>query len=172
MKNAEQLIDRLVEGTVTRLGGYNASRGAHTGTSGFTNFMGHPDIPKALNQVFQDNPHAVVIDGDDNWYAPPLMHPEATAKEARLSSSSFHSGVSGISKSGIVLKSEKDYARWLNFFDKLKKDPEYTLKRVQKGFPPRDYNSKTRHSLTVYTINGKHTRDFVSPGYKRRKDSY
>lgn len=57
---------------------YRAHGQTHTGTSGFSNHWPGTteDIARALEQVFADHPDAVVLNGDDDWYAPGCNRPE------------------------------------------------------------------------------------------------
>jgi len=85
---------------------YSATGRAHTGTSGFTNYGPGTgaQLSAALDRVFAAHPGAVVLDGDDNWYASEANRPAAFAKIFGIEPlASFHTGISGISKSGIVV---------------------------------------------------------------------
>jgi hypothetical protein len=82
---------------------FYASRSPSTGSSGFTNFIGC-DMEKGLAEVFKEHPKAVVIDGSDDWYAPDAKRPEVwSSKIGLVPLAWFQSGISGISKSGIVV---------------------------------------------------------------------
>jgi hypothetical protein len=37
-----------------------------------------------LAKLFNKYPNAVVIDGDDDWYAPSIIHPDQTALAAKI----------------------------------------------------------------------------------------
>lgn len=90
---------------------FNASRGASTGTSGFRNYIGTPDVEGTLAQVFAKYPRAVVVDGNDDWFAPIQSSPaRACRKNGITPLAYFHTGISGISKSGVVLKAS-DYRK-------------------------------------------------------------
>lgn len=86
---------------------YLASRGAMTGTTGFTNYTGSlpEDRSRVMAEVWRDHPGAVVVNGNDDWYAK-VEHRPATFigqfKEIRPLAY-YHSGISGIAKTGIVV---------------------------------------------------------------------
>lgn len=74
------------------------------GTSGFTNYFNNSPNPLA---VFRDFPEAIIVDGTDDWSASPVRRPAAMAHDARIEPLAwFHSGISGITKSGVVLSRE------------------------------------------------------------------
>jgi hypothetical protein len=86
---------------------------SHTGTSGFTNHWPgtREDILRALAQVFANHPGSVVLDGDDDWYASGCRRPEKFRDVFTVTPVAFfHSGISGISVSGIVV-SRSDFKR-------------------------------------------------------------
>lgn len=95
---------------------YIASREAHTGTSGFTNYWGcsQADIDRTLEKVSQDYPNSVVVDGSDDWNSPKHKRPENFQCEKLAL---FHSGISGISSSGIVVSPE-EYAKLSEWYEK------------------------------------------------------
>ena len=106
------------------VGVYRAGGAPHSGSSGFINFMpGTPEgFKKALTEVFTDHPNAVVIDGKDDWNAPKILHPDLIAKRANIKIiDEFHSGVSGISTSGIIINS-KDFKKFKESFKEMSKD--------------------------------------------------
>jgi hypothetical protein len=81
---------------------------AHTGTSGFTNFFSNRPSPE---EVWRVHPEAVIVDGSDDWYAKPECRPQALVEGSGVRPLAwFHSGISGITKSGIVL-SRADFNR-------------------------------------------------------------
>lgn len=104
-----------------------------------------PHDPIALAKQARDKygPTAVILDGDDDWYAPRISHPSQVAKEAGITPlGDFHSGFSGISKSGIVIKA-KDLAKFKRTFKQLATQHEWTGHRrpnirYHDGGPPRD----------------------------------
>lgn len=107
---------------------YRAHGQGHTGSTGFTNYRPgtRQDVARALDDVFADHPDAVVVDGDDDWYAcgadRPASWPEMFGVEALAF---FHSGISGISKSGVVLSRED--------FDRIEREfPTRTFKQIRK----------------------------------------
>lgn len=82
--------------------------GVHVGSSGFTNYMDNKPNPMA---VFKDHPTAIIVDGDDNWYADKEKRPATVVRDAGIEPLAwFHSGISGITKSGAVL-TPKDFAK-------------------------------------------------------------
>lgn len=82
---------------------FYASICPHTG-SGLTNFAGR-DLQKGLGEVFAAFPDAAVIDGSDDWYAPDWKRPQVWAERLGIKPLAlFHSGVSGITRSGIVVQ--------------------------------------------------------------------
>jgi hypothetical protein len=88
---------------------YRAHGQTHTGTSGFSNHWpgSKEDIARALTQVFADHPDAVVLDGDDDWYAPGCRRPAKIREVFGFDPLAFfHSGISGISISGVVVTRE------------------------------------------------------------------
>jgi hypothetical protein len=90
---------------------YNAAGGASTGTTGFTNFVGKSNNEGALAAVFADFPDAVVLDGSDDWYSNPLSRPSDICREMEIKPLAlYHSGISGIAKSGVVIRFE-DFER-------------------------------------------------------------
>lgn len=73
----------------------------HTGTSGFTNYFNNKPNPTA---VFADFPDAVIVDGSDDWCAALEARPAMVVDKAGIVPLAwFHSGISGITKSGVVL---------------------------------------------------------------------
>lgn len=92
---------------------YRAHGQTHVGTSGFANHWAgtKEDVARALAQVFADHPGAVVLDGDDDWYAPGCNRPEKFRHVFGFTPlASFHSKGSGISVSGVVVTRE-DFER-------------------------------------------------------------
>lgn len=87
--------------------------GVHVSSHGFVNYMGKAPAPEA---VFADFPDAVIVDGDDNWFAPKEKRPEVLAREAGVAPLAlFHTGISGITRSGVVL-APADYERLREYF--------------------------------------------------------
>jgi hypothetical protein len=88
---------------------FYAVAGSMSGSSGFTNYTpGRPnDIRKALEEVWREFPDAVVVDGSDDWMAPIQRAPYRWQREFGIDQlADFHSGISGISRSGLVLTEE------------------------------------------------------------------
>jgi hypothetical protein len=85
----------------------------HTGSSGFTNFFNNSPNPEAVWKV---HPEAVIVDGDDDWSAPLERFPMKLVEKAELQPLAwFHSGISGITKSGVVL-TRADFAKLSTYF--------------------------------------------------------
>lgn len=85
----------------------------HTGSSGFTNYFNNKPNPAAVWAVFPD---AVIVDGDDDWSAPKESRPMALVEKAGLKPLAwFHSGISGITKSGLVLTRE-DFTKLSEYY--------------------------------------------------------
>lgn len=86
---------------------YYASRGAMTGTSGFTNFAGGSDVQVGLAKVWLEHPSAIVVNGSDNWYSKLEERPQGFVQSLGFKPIAwFHSGISGIVRSGAVLSPE------------------------------------------------------------------
>lgn len=116
--------------------------------------------------VFKDFSSGVIIDGEDDWYAPRLSHPDEVAKEANVKVLAlYHTGVSGISKSGIVID-EKQLEKFLSKFRSLKKKDDWTLRL--RGVL--DSGKKKDFKLTViYPDNREEKIVFTSDGFKKEK---
>ena len=91
-----------------------ASGGKHVGTSGFVNYIGGASTARvhaALEAVFAEHPGAVVLDGSDDWYVNDCRRPGTFPNIFGIKPlARFHTGCSGISKSGIVV-SRGDFER-------------------------------------------------------------
>lgn len=89
---------------------FNASEeNRHSSSSGFINYISATgeQIRHKLNAVFATHPDAVVIDGDDNWYADDKDRPPVFLNVFNLQPlATFHTGISGITKSGVVVDQE------------------------------------------------------------------
>ena len=76
----------------------------------WVNYMGASEesFKKTRQQVFTDYPDSVIINGNDDWFAPEYSRPETFIRNFGIEVLAYyHSGISGISKSGIVVtKSE------------------------------------------------------------------
>lgn len=90
---------------------YLASRGLYSGRSGFVNYIEGMPIAslKDLHQKMKsDLGEFVIVDGNDDWSAPVEYRP-ATFVETFVAETghdylaTYHTGVSGIAKSGIVV---------------------------------------------------------------------
>lgn len=84
---------------------------AHVGSSGFTNYWRCGDIERDQDfaaRVLSENPGCVIVDGSDDWSRPPWRRPERFCHDLEVSVvARFHTGVSGISSSGVVLTMEE-----------------------------------------------------------------
>ena len=128
------------------------------GSSGFTNYTpSSKRLKAALEEVFSDYPDAIVVDGDDDWFKPYVVRPAEFAKALNIKPLGwFHSGVSGMALSGVVL----DASGWGKMKAALRKPkPEWRegmhlrAKRENEGEewykPPK---TKTySYDLRVYT---------------------
>lgn len=88
---------------------YRAHGPTHTGSTGFSNHWPGTakEVARALERVFADHPGAVVLDGQDDWYAPGCNRPERFRDVFDFEPLAFfHSGISGISVSGVVVTRE------------------------------------------------------------------
>jgi len=113
---------------MSKLHTYLASGGKHTSTSGFVNYIGGASQDKfqaTLEEIFAKHPNAVVLNGDDDWYASQCCRPELFPRKFDIQPLAyFHSGISGISKSGIVV-SRRD-------FDKIEREfPSRTFTQIR-----------------------------------------
>ena len=128
---------------------YNAHGPGHTGTTGFTNYFPGTDeqLAAALDRVFAEHPDAVVLDGDDDWYACDCHRPATFPHVFGIEPIAyFHTGISGISKSGIVVSRED--------FERLERDfPTTTFEQIRK---PDRTGLNLRECVRVY--DGRETR--------------
>ena len=89
-----------------------ASQGGFAGSSGFVNYHGSTkeSLAQTLQEVWAQFPGAVVINGSDNWEAEPYQRPERLAhlltEKGIHPVAKFHTGISGMSCSGIVVRGE------------------------------------------------------------------
>lgn len=149
---------------MTKLKTYSGHAGSHTGSSGFTNhFTGGPICQaKALARVFKDFPDAVVLNGQDNFEAPIVARAPALCARFEITPLAyFHTGISGIAKSGVVL-SREDYAR----FQEAMKTTELTFK---EQVPERDGLGGYRRVTKEVTQRGNNYRGNV---YMLNEDGY
>ena len=106
--------------------------GAHTGSSGFTNYMGPAPTTAA---VFAEFPKAVIVDGSDDWSAKVEYRPQRLCKTWKITPLAYyHSGISGIARSGVVL-SQTDFRRFRTEYQAaFNADPSAKLRVIK---PPR-----------------------------------
>lgn len=103
----------------------------HVGSSGFTNYMGATEeqYAAARAQVFADFPGSVIVDGSEDWTVPPEWRPSTFLAPRRPNHQGYdrdpapvtvlalyHSGISGIVRSGIVVSAE-DYAKLAAWYE-------------------------------------------------------
>ena len=102
-----------------------------------------------LKNIFNENSDYVIIDGDDDWYAPPLAHPSTVTRSAGITTvGTFHSGTSGLSYSGIVIM-RKDYDKFVETFKELCK-VKSNLERPASSNSAFMYAAKYPVQLNVY----------------------
>jgi len=90
---------------------YLASTGVYVGSSGFSNYQGgcsKDRLKSTLQEVFNDFSNAIVLDGSDDWYAELKNSPASLCKKFDVKIlADFHTGISGISSSGVVVEQEE-----------------------------------------------------------------
>ena len=59
------------------------------------------------SKVFEDFPNSVIVDGTDDWFAPKHRRPETFIDLGIKLLAYYHSGISGISKSGIIISHDE-----------------------------------------------------------------
>jgi len=87
---------------------YNASGNKHVSSNGFVNYFNYTaeGINRALEEIYKDLGDVVVLDGDDDWYGKAIYKPCRIAEEAGVKVLAFfHTGISGMTCSGIVIAS-------------------------------------------------------------------
>lgn len=85
---------------------YLASTDPRTSVHGYIDysFATQKQIQLTLQKVKEDFPNAIVIDGIDDWHRPLKDRPETWPKKLNIPILAyFHSGISGLSKSGIII---------------------------------------------------------------------
>ena len=91
-------------------------------STGFVNYFPSTErterAVKAAYEKFGDN--IVIIDGDDDWNASKIFRPVSLCNEWKiLILDYFHSGISGISKSGVII-SKYDFEKFIKKFNEKK----------------------------------------------------
>jgi hypothetical protein len=105
--------------------------GAHTGSSGFTNYLGAN--PKT-ERVFADFPDAIIVDGDDNWYAHESCRPERLRAKFKIEILAwYHTGISGMTKSGFVCTPEEFAKFRLAYLAEYNCHPSENLRIYRRG---------------------------------------
>lgn len=102
---------------------YYASSDPHTSGSGFVNFFGKlsgDNLNKLHQRMVDELGEHVIVDGDDNWFAPEKNRPEVFVRHFASETgcevlARYHSGISGISFTGVVLRPE-DFDRMTEWY--------------------------------------------------------
>jgi len=90
------------------------------GSTGFVNYFPSSErtarVVKAAYDKYGED--IALIDGDDDWYADQIFHVTTVLKNAGIKAiGSFHTGISGISESGAVIK-KADLQKFISFIEK------------------------------------------------------
>jgi hypothetical protein len=120
-------------------------------------------------QVFKKYPDSIIIDGNEDWSAPKLQHPDMIAHEANIIIIAlYHKGHSGVSKSGIVIN-ENDIKKFVSTFNRLKNNSEWTDRHKQVSSFEKE--GKVKKAISVFYYNGKiDNLEFISSGYLKNDD--
>lgn len=107
---------------------------ADVGSSGFTNYWRGANIEREesmARRVLGDHPDCVIINGTDDWHAPRERRPEHFVHAFMIKPvARFHTGISGISSSGVVVK-------------------KVDLDRIEREFE-KTFSKKLRDMVRVY----------------------
>jgi hypothetical protein len=90
---------------------FRTSDERHVSSNGFVNygFSTQADVDRAMQQVFIEYPNSVIINGSEDWSSPEYKRPEVFSRKLNVEVLAlFHSGISGVTHSGIVI-SRDDY---------------------------------------------------------------
>ena len=141
---------------------YCGSGGSTTGTPGFTNYFGGGDVCAARTRaaVWRDYPDAVILNGNDDWNAPTIARiPNLCAEFGIKVLAYFHTGTSGIMKSGVVLmkeahkelksRTQEKYGRGPNARTYI--DNEYGLSGILDYLRVNDREYVVRYAVTKET---------------------
>lgn len=130
---------------------YNGTGGANVSSNGNVNFSpSERALQAGLANVFRNHPDAIVLDGDDDWYAPLIEKVHAVLEEAKVKRlAGFHSGISGYSTSGAVL-SAKDLNKIVRAFNRLAKNPE----NLAHSSPYRGFQRSKPIGVNIYFADG------------------
>lgn len=86
---------------------YNPQSGSTSSSIGaWVNYNGASKeaFDATRKKIFQDFPNSVIVDGTDDWFAPQHKRPESFIRLFGIKPLAYyHSGISGISKSGIIV---------------------------------------------------------------------
>lgn len=91
-------------------------------STGFINYFPSSERTKeAIAQAYRDcGKDIAIIDGEDNWYASRIFHIGYLLQRFNIKKlADFHTGISGISKSGAVI-AKKDLPKFIREFNKHK----------------------------------------------------
>ena len=102
----------------------------HVSSNGFVNYMGSYGSPmptnrrqSALDQVREQFPDAIVVNGDDDWFANPMLRPGHFCRLLGVETLGYyHTGISGITKTGVVLSPESYEELLVKYQDKFGED--------------------------------------------------
>ncbi len=141
---------------------YCGSGGSTTGTSGFTNYFGGGDVCAARTRaaVWRDHPDAVILNGNDNWNAPPIARIPRLCNELGIEVIAlFHTGISGIMKTGVVLSKEAHKELKTRTREKYGREPnartyfndEYGLTGILDYLEVRDREYEVRYAVAKET---------------------
>jgi hypothetical protein len=113
----------------------------HTSSYGHVNHFGNKPDPL---KVFRDHPTAVIVNGSDDWNAPRERQVASLYEKAGLNPIAyFHSGISGVCKSGLVL-TPGDYKKLCAYYLREFKKPlgdVLTVYRYDPKTDPRNLNN-------------------------------
>lgn len=91
-------------------------------STGFVNYFPSSErTDRKVKEAYQKyGEYIAIIDGDDDWYASHLFRPGILCEDWKIPVlGKFHTGISGISNSGVVI-SKKDLESFINKFNRNK----------------------------------------------------
>lgn len=91
-------------------------------TTGFVNYFPSAErTQRKIDEAFQKyGDDIAIIDGEDNWYAPRILHISHLLNKFNIPQiAEFHTGISGIATSGAVIK-KSDLQKFIKMFNKSK----------------------------------------------------
>ena len=92
------------------------------GSTGFINYFPSSErTARNVTEAYRKNGENIaIIDGDDDWFASMLFHPYSLCNKWNIPIlDNFHSGISGIAKSGIII-SKSDLETFIKKFNAKK----------------------------------------------------